>query len=547
MKYISGLDHLFLTQETGTQFMHVAGLGLYNPSTAKDGFVRFKDVLAFFTQRMAQAPVFRRRLQHSLLDTGRPFWVEDPNVDVEYHVRHIALPAPGDWRQLMIQVARIHARPMDLTKPLWEAYIIEGLDNIDWLPEGSFVLYFKFHHVAIDGESGAHLIGNLHTLTPDYERSDKQELQTIRTKRPPPASEIMSQALQRRLGQIKGLRELGISLGGFALRTASRGSLRNMLAKNADVKTLMTKVFKPTQKRPGTRFNAPISSHRSLEVANIRVDECNQIRKQLGRATINDIFLTIVGGALRDYLTEKGEAPSGSLKGSMPMSLRGEDKTEDIGNQIAQVYYDLNSDIQDPIERLDAVSQEICDLKTSLEAGMGKDFQSRLLELLPASIIAKPITKALGDNANVNVSNVRGPMSPLYMAGARLERFVPFSIPMDGCGLNVTGFSYNGVLSIAITCCRGMMPDPERFAQLLEASFAELKAAALGEVQSSKQATRSKASSKKKSKTKKATRKKTVKKARSKKVSARKQAGAHTTGASKKKRRTKKRNKTSAS
>ena len=137
MKQLSGTDNLFLAQETGNQRAHVAGLGIYDPSTAPGGKVRFKDGLEFFTGRLDKSAVFRRRLVRAPFDLDRPYWIEEKDIDIEYHVRHIALPCPGDWRQLMIQVARIHARPLDLTKPAWEAYIIEGLDNVRDLPPGS--------------------------------------------------------------------------------------------------------------------------------------------------------------------------------------------------------------------------------------------------------------------------------------------------------------------------------------------------------------------------------------------------------------------------
>jgi WS/DGAT/MGAT family acyltransferase len=158
------MDNMFLHLEHGNQYMHVAGLGIYDPSTAPGGFVRFKDILKFFESRLDTAPVFRRRLVTVPLDLDRPYWIEDPDVDVEYHVRHIALPHPGDWRQLCIQVARIHSRPLDRSKPLWEAYVIEGLDNIPGIPRGSFAFYIKFHHAAIDGEGGTEVMQAIHSF-----------------------------------------------------------------------------------------------------------------------------------------------------------------------------------------------------------------------------------------------------------------------------------------------------------------------------------------------------------------------------------------------
>ncbi len=165
MRQLSGTDSLFLRMERGNQYMHVAGLGIYDPSTAPEGKVRFKDVLNFFQTRLETLPVFRRRLVSAPFDLDRPYWIEEPDIDVEFHVRHIALPAPGDWRQLCIQVARIHARPLDRSKPLWEAYVIEGLDQIEGLPRGSFALYFKVHHCAVDGEAGTELLKAIHSLT----------------------------------------------------------------------------------------------------------------------------------------------------------------------------------------------------------------------------------------------------------------------------------------------------------------------------------------------------------------------------------------------
>ena len=158
MKQLSGTDNLFLRMERGHQFMHVAGLGIYDPSTAPEGRVRFKDILRFFESRLDASPIFRRRLVNVPFDVDRPYWIEEADIDVEFHVRHVALPHPGDWRQLCIQVARIHSRPLDRSKPLWEAYVIEQLNNVPGIPPGSFALYIKFHHCAVDGEAGTEIL-----------------------------------------------------------------------------------------------------------------------------------------------------------------------------------------------------------------------------------------------------------------------------------------------------------------------------------------------------------------------------------------------------
>ena len=166
MQQLTGIDTLFLTQETERTPLHISPLLIYDPSTAPGGSVRFKDILRLFESRLHLAPIFRRKLVQVPFDLDYPYWVETEDFDLEFHVRHIALPRPGDWRQLCIQVARLHARILDRSHPLWEAYVIEGLDNIEGLPKGSFALFLKMHHAAIDGVAGAEIIGAIHDTEP---------------------------------------------------------------------------------------------------------------------------------------------------------------------------------------------------------------------------------------------------------------------------------------------------------------------------------------------------------------------------------------------
>ena len=198
--------------------MHVASLAIYDPSTAPGGGVRFKNVLRFFASRVAQFPQFRRRLVSLPLSLDRPYWVESSNLDVEFHVRHIALPHPGDWRQLCIQVARLHSRPLDRSKPLWEAYVIEGLHDIEGVPPGSFALYTKLHHAFVDGESGTELLKALHTLTPealDEEQEEQAANRVFPADRDPTAAELYSRALVHNVQNVP-------SLARFAIDTTRR-------------------------------------------------------------------------------------------------------------------------------------------------------------------------------------------------------------------------------------------------------------------------------------------------------------------------------------
>ena len=166
MRQLGIIDAAFINLENPTVPQQIGSLGIYDPSTAPGGFVRFKNVLANFEQRLSRLPIFRTRLVEVPLGLDRPYWVLDPHFDVEFHIRHIALPKPGDWRQLCIQVARLHSRPLDMSRPLWEAYIIEGLDNIPGLPEGSFAIYTKMHHSLVDGAGGQDFMAAIHDLQP---------------------------------------------------------------------------------------------------------------------------------------------------------------------------------------------------------------------------------------------------------------------------------------------------------------------------------------------------------------------------------------------
>jgi WS/DGAT/MGAT family acyltransferase len=166
MKQLGTLDSAFINLEHANTPQHIGGFGIYDPSTAPGGFVRFKQVIANFEQRLQNMPIMRTRLVEVPLGLDKPYWVIDDNFDTEFHLRHIALPKPGDWRQLCIQAARLHSRPLDMSRPLWECYIIEGLDKIPGLPEGAFAIYTKMHHSLIDGAGSQSFMQALHDLEP---------------------------------------------------------------------------------------------------------------------------------------------------------------------------------------------------------------------------------------------------------------------------------------------------------------------------------------------------------------------------------------------
>jgi WS/DGAT/MGAT family acyltransferase len=482
MKQLSGADSMFLQFERGNNFMHVASLAIYDPSTAPGGRVRFKDVLRFFASRLEQFPQFRRRLVSVPLALDRPYWVEDSSLDVEFHVRHIALPHPGDWRQLCIQVARLHSRPLDRSKPLWEAYIIEGLHNVPGVPAGSFALYCKMHHAIVDGESGTEILKALHSLTPELVTDEDEPTGGFTADREPTLPELYSRALIQNVERLP-------SLARFSLDTARRiaalgaGAAGNFSEFGStlvpQLRALLSGDLSPLLSRlpPQTRFSGNVSAHRVFEAVGLPFNEFQSIRKQVGAVTVNDLFLAIVGGALNRYLGDKGELPDTSMVAMVPMTLRGDEKGGDRGNQVGFTLMPVYSEVEDPIERLRAISASAQTSKRVTDA-VGKELARDLLEYLPAPVSQALIRNVKLPGIGLVVSNVRGPDVPLYMAGARLVNYSPISIAIDGMGLNVTGFSYAGTMWICAVSCREMMPDPSFFAECLRSSFAGLKDAA---------------------------------------------------------------------
>jgi WS/DGAT/MGAT family acyltransferase len=484
MRQLSGADSMFLQFERGNNFMHVASLAVYDPSTAPGGGVRFKSVLRHFANRIAQFPQFRRRLVSLPLSLDRPYWVESDSIDVEFHVRHIALPHPGDWRQLCIQVARLHSRPLDRSKPLWEAYVIEGLHNVAGVPPGSFALYTKLHHAIVDGESGTEIMKALHSLSPepvDFDEDSADDArQVFHSDREPTLVELYSRALVHNVERLPSFARFSL---GTARRIASLGAEAVTRFSNqgeggfvGNVRSLLTGDLAALLPRmpPQTRFSGNVSAHRVFEVVELPLAEFRKARAVVPKATINDQFLCIVGGALHAYLSSRNELPDSTLLAMVPMTLRGAEKGGDVGNQVGFTVMPVHSEIEDPLERL----RTICDAAETAKRvtdAVGKELARDLLETLP-SIVADPLLRNVQvPRIGLIVSNVRGPDVPLYMAGARLVNYLPISIALDGMGLNVTAFSYAGTMRLCAISCREMLPDPAFFAECMQLAFDRLQ------------------------------------------------------------------------
>jgi diacylglycerol O-acyltransferase len=466
MKQLGILDAAFLNLEQTNTPQHVGGLGIYDPSTSPEGFVRFKDVIATFNRRLGSNPLFRTRLLEVPGGLDRPYWVKDANFDVEFHLRHIALPQPGDWRQLCIQVARLHSRPIDMSRPLWECYIIEGLDNIPNLPPGSFAIYTKMHHALVDGAGGSSFMELLHDLVANPAEEEAEDTDIRLVDNEASTSELLYKAavngVKNSLSVLRGTVNTTRDMGKYALQISRK------------------EIPAPDMSAPKTILNQPVGPHRVFDAVEFPLDGFKDIKNALG-VTLNDVALGVVGGALYRYLEKKGEAPEGSLAASMPLNMRTRRDTTDDNNQVGAVFASLHTDISNPVDRVRAVHESTEEAKTYGE-------KSPMVDILKiAGVFSPVITKAaagfwsrnqlsrhLPVNISTVISNVAGPPFPLYCAGAKLVDYYGLGVLTPGLGIFHLVFSYSGKLTLSVLADRNIIPDPELYRDCLITSYDEL-------------------------------------------------------------------------
>lgn len=467
MEQLTGQDASFVYTETPRSPMHIGAVAIYDPSEMEGGIQRFKNILRFIEDRLHLAKTFRRKLVNVPFNLDHPYWVEDRDFDLEFHLRHIRLPEPGDWRQLCIQAARLHARPLDLTKPLWEFTVIEGLDSVPGLPKGCYAIVSKIHHACIDGVSGSDIVEAIHSLEPDPGKPAPPE-EPWRGERDPNPLELMTRAQINNMTQPFRFAEMMAkalpSMGRF-----NQGLLQQKFTVNADI--------------PRTRFSGVISSHRVVEGRSFNLGQIKAIKNLVDGATVNDAVLTIVGGALRKYLESKKELPSKTMIAMAPISVRGKEGKNALGNQVAAMTVRLGTDIDDSLQRLAHVHDAAMSSKemtNAIGAKLMTDF-SQFIPSTTAALATRLYTEfAMAENVsqafNCVVTNVPGPQIPLYMAGARLVTQFGLGPIFDGMGIIFPVYSYGGQITISFNSCRTMVPDPDVFSGYLQETFDELLA-----------------------------------------------------------------------
>jgi diacylglycerol O-acyltransferase / wax synthase len=464
MQQLGGLDSIFLYLERPHAPNHITTMAIYDPSTAPGGKVTFKMILANIERRLHLAASFRQKALRVPMDLDRPYWIEDSEFDLEFHIRHSALPKPGDWRQLCIEVARLHSRALDQSRPLWEAHVIEGLNGVDGLPDGAYAILWKVHHAAIDGVAGAEMLTAIHDRTPDAVPavSDRH----WEPEQDPSAWSLLAKAARNnaanpfRLARVLGQTVLPLRHLPLKLR---RGELKL-----------------PSVLVPRTRFNGRVTAHRTFEARSFGLDDVKRIRSAVPGATVNDCALAVVGGALRKFLLEKGELPAESLVAMVPISVRGKGDTGVTGNRLSMMTAPLGTDMADPVARLALITEATKQSKELSEA-IGARALTEYSQFIPGGLIglAGRGLGLLADSGrggmmcNTVVTNVPGPPFSMYSGAARLSGLYGLGPILDGVGLMHIIGSYCGTFTVSVTACREMLPDPATYAECIEESFRE--------------------------------------------------------------------------
>jgi diacylglycerol O-acyltransferase / wax synthase len=490
MDHLSGLDATFLYMETPETPMHVGGLNIYELPSGYEG--EFLDNLReHIAKRMHLAPVFRRKLVNMPFELANPIWVADEDLDLEYHIRSTVLPKPGTRAQLDRLVGRLHSSLLDRSRPLWEFYVIEGLETPADAPPGTrrVAFYSKVHHSALDGAAGVALA----TAIMDVSAIPRQV-------RPAPLRRALSTdnfgIAELAASGIKNTAVQTIKLAKTLptlLRTVAQ-LIRPTPTGGEDKEAVDIALAQHAVKEksgwfaPKTPINVSITNQRIFSSFSIPLAELKHIAKGNG-VTLNDVVMGICSGALRHYLADIHALPEQPLLAGVPISLREEGNT-DMNTQASMMRISLASHIADPLARLQAIRTASASAKAttmSMKSIMPMDFPSLGVPWLLSGAFALFGRSKLANNlppiANVAISNVPGPKVALYMAGAKMLTYYPVSIVSHSLGLNVTVQSYNGNLDFGLIACRKAMPDLPELAKYMMAAHRELmKLTAVGEV-----------------------------------------------------------------
>ncbi|MEQ6900716.1 wax ester/triacylglycerol synthase family O-acyltransferase [Nocardioides sp. YIM 152588] len=452
MDRLSGLDASFLYLETPAQLMHVCAVLVVDPSTMPQPY-SFPGFQSALDTRVRGLPTFLRKIRGVPLGLDHPVWVEDRNFDIERHVHRLALPSPGGYAELMELAAHFTSLPLDRSRPLWDMWVIEGYRPESAAGEERLAVLIKTHHATVDGVSGANLLSHLCALEPDAEFLPADE---------PPLSGDPSR---------------GALLGRAVVDTVTKplNLVRVVKPSVSFIANTIGRAYRGTAmaapfSAPRTAFNGLVTGRRAIALADMSLDEIKEVKRESG-ATVNDVVLTIAGGALRAYLEERGELPETSLMAAVPVSVRAASHRATGSNKVSALFCKLGTDLGDPLDRLRLLAERNRYAKEHHDA-IGADTLQDWAEFAAPRTFGLAVRAYAGLRLpekhpvvhNLVISNVPGPPMPLYFMGARIEGLYPLGPVYHGSGLNITVMSNAGRVHVGAIACRRSVPDVEALA-----------------------------------------------------------------------------------
>ncbi len=495
LRQLTGIDTSFLSMETPSQFGHVSSITIYDLAEWDSERTFYEAIMSVVERRIHLLPFLRRRLVEVPFGLDHPYWINDADFDLEFHVRNLALPQPGSDAQLAEQVARLSARALDRSRPLWEIYVIDGLAN------NRVAMFAKIHHATIDGMQGVELLTTLLDTDPAG-RDIEPPKRPWKGERVPTTSELLARTAGTYSRNPARAARLSFKAVTSAVGMARSGTLAAVMApitmpfanvplvgaltKRLAGKSTSSEVFPklPDRPAPKTPFNASITPHRRYAFKTLSLDDTKMVKNAFG-ATINDVVLAICAGALRRYLLDQKALPGDPLVAMVPVSVRTGNESDPYSTQVAAVLALLHTNIEDPVERLRAIHLSMAAAK-GMSKAVPADLLTDLAHFAPPALFARAsrlatrtgVMNRINPPFNLVISNVPGPAVQLYTGGARMEHFYPVSTVVEGQGMNITVQSYLGNLDFGVITCRELVPDAWQIVAYLGDALDELVAAA---------------------------------------------------------------------
>src|SRR3954469_6002159 len=453
---LSAVDASFLAQEKESAHMHVGAVMVFEgPPPSYDEFVEQVE------SRMHLVPRYRQKLAFPRFEMGRPMWVDDPSFNLEYHVRHTALPKPGATDQLRKLAARIFSQRLDRSKPLWETWLVQGLED------NRFALISKTHHSMIDGVAGVDLASVLFDLSPVPSHVEPEPW----TPHPEPSdAELVAEG-------VKGVAKRPFSIVGKAIESVQNPS-RAASTVRESAEAIGEVLWAGLNPAPDVPLNTDIGPHRRIENVTVNLEDFKVVKRAFG-GTVNDVVLAVVAGAMRRWLHSRGVRTEGmELRALVPMSIRGEEEMSAGGNRIAAMRGPLPVYVDDPVERLRVVRESMAGVKESKQA-LGAEVIAGLQDFAPPTLLAQASRLNFSTRLfNLIVTNVPGPQFPLYLLGRELEELIPVAFLPENHALAIAIMSYNGTVDFGLLADYDAMPDVEFVTHAIRESLAELLEAA---------------------------------------------------------------------